>query len=177
MAKKAMGQHVIDELEVLCDVVAETKRRFNADLDALADRAGKLRGDMLLAKTERERQQAVDAAAEQAASGKPAPRSNGSRALQGRPSAEEAVARAARQPRPDTDPAPGDEPPVAWPCRHPENPDGYAVRMQDGATGAPGMRVQVRAKSGRVGYGPLADHVLTDRHGEVWTTGRIEWSD
>ena len=176
MAKKPMGQHVVDELEVLESMIEETKLRFGADLDTLAGKAAALRGDLLASRDERQRQRAVDAAAEQAASGKPAPRSNGNRAMQGRPTSEEAAA-SGRQPRPDTDPAPGDEPPVAWPCRRPDGEDGYAVKLQGNATGSTGMQVRVEAKSGRVGAAELDAHLETDRYGEVWTTGRITWED
>ena len=181
MAKKPMGQHVVDELEVLESMIEETKRRFGADLDTLAGKAAALRGDLLASRDERQRQRAVDAAAEQAASGKPAPRSNGNRALQGRPPAEEAADRAlqrgGQQHRPDTDPAPGDEPPVAWPCRRPDDQEGYAVKLQDRANGAPGMQVTVRAKSGKVGTAELDAHLETDRFGEIWTTGPITWEE
>ena len=80
------------------------------------------------------------------------------------------------QRQPDTDPAPGDEPPVAWPCRHPDG-DGYAVKLQDRAAGEQGMPVRIQAKSGKTGTAYLEAHVATDQYGETWTTDPIRWDD
>ena len=71
---------------------------------------------------------------------------------------------------------PGDEMPVTWPCRRPDG-DGYAVKLQDRAGGAPGMTVRVETKGGKSGEAELDEHLKTDQYGEIWTAGPVRWDD
>ena len=180
-ATKPMGQHILDELGTLEAMVEEMHRRFASDAGAVAERLAQLRVDVQKAREERQRRTAAAGAAEQAASGVPAPRSNGARALQGRQTAEQAaeqqpLQRGGQQHRPDTDPAPGDEPPVAWPCRHPDG-DGYALKLQDRAVGGRGMTVRIETKAGKTGKAELEEHIMSDKFGEVWSSNEIRWDD